>query len=68
MEVAYDRRLKEPESESAKLMHLVAEQALVVDGLKEFSRKNEDSSRQHVVLAPPLTGASRSAKRAVTWA
>ncbi len=39
MEVADARRLKELESENAKLKRLVAEQMLVIDGLKEFSRK-----------------------------
>ena len=33
------RRLKDLESENAKLKRLVAEQMLVIDGLKEFSRK-----------------------------
>ena len=39
MEVADARRLKELESENGKLKRLVAEQLLVIDGLKEFSRK-----------------------------
>lgn len=39
MEVAEARRLKELESENGKLKRLVAEQMLVIDGLKEFSRK-----------------------------
>jgi len=39
MEVADARRLKELESENAKLKRLVAEQMLVIDGLKAFSRK-----------------------------
>ena len=39
MEVADARRLKELESENTKLKRLVAEQMLVIDGLKEFSRK-----------------------------
>ena len=39
MEVADARRLKDLESENAKLKRLVAEQMLVIDGLKEFSRK-----------------------------
>ena len=39
MEVADARRLKELESENGKLKRLVAEQMLVIDGLKEFSRK-----------------------------
>lgn len=39
MEVADARRLKELETENAKLKRLVAEQMLVIDGLKEFSRK-----------------------------
>ncbi len=41
MDVAEARRLKELESENEKLKRLVAEQLLVIDGLKEFSRKNE---------------------------
>lgn len=39
MDVADTRKLKELESENAKLKRLVAEQLLVIDGLKEFSRK-----------------------------
>lgn len=39
MEVADARRLKDLETENAKLKRLVAEQMLVIDGLKEFSRK-----------------------------
>lgn len=39
MDVADARRLKDLESENAKLKRLVAEQMLVIDGLKEFSRK-----------------------------
>ena len=39
MEVADARRLKELESENGRLKRLVAEQMLVIDGLKEFSRK-----------------------------
>ncbi len=39
MDVADARRLKELESENGKLKRLVAEQLLVIDGLKEFSRK-----------------------------
>ena len=39
MEVADARRLKDLESENAKLKRLVAEQMLVIDGLKELSRK-----------------------------
>ena len=39
MEVADARRLKDLESENARLKRLVAEQMLVIDGLKEFSRK-----------------------------
>lgn len=39
MEVPDARRLKDLESENAKLKRLVAEQMLVIDGLKEFSRK-----------------------------
>ena len=33
------RRLKDLEAENAKLKRMVAEQLLVIDGLKEFSRK-----------------------------
>ncbi len=39
MDVPDARRLKELESENAKLKRMVAEQMLVIDGLKEFSRK-----------------------------
>ena len=39
MEVADARRLKDLEAENGKLKRLVAEQVLVIDGLKEFSRK-----------------------------
>ena len=39
MDVADTRKLKDLESENAKLKRLVAEQMLVIDGLKEFSRK-----------------------------
>lgn len=39
MDVAESRRLKDLESENARLKRLVAEQLLVIDGLKEFSRK-----------------------------
>jgi len=34
-----DRWLKDLEAENAKLKRMVAEQLLVIDGLKEFSRK-----------------------------
>lgn len=39
MDVADTRKLKDLESENAKLKRLVAEQLLVIDGLKAFSRK-----------------------------
>ncbi|KVA26659.1 transposase [Burkholderia cepacia] len=39
MDVAGARRLKELESENDRLKRLIAEQMLVIDGLKEFSRK-----------------------------
>ena len=39
MGVSDTRRLKDMEAENAKLTRLVAEQLLVIDGLKEFSRK-----------------------------
>jgi len=39
MEVSDARRLKELEHENAKLKRLVAEQLLVIDGLKEFAAK-----------------------------
>ena len=39
MDVSDARRLKDMEAENAKLKRLVAEQLLVIDGLKEFSRK-----------------------------
>jgi putative transposase len=39
MEVSDARKLKVLESENAKLKRLVAEQLLVIEGLKEFSGK-----------------------------
>lgn len=39
MEVSEARRLKTLEAENAKLKKLVAEQLLVIEGLKEFSGK-----------------------------
>ena len=39
MDVPDDRWLKDLEAENAKLKRMVAEQLLVIDGLKEFSRK-----------------------------
>lgn len=39
MEVADARRLKDLESENDRLKRMVAEQLLVIDGLKEISRK-----------------------------
>ena len=39
MDVPDARRLKELEGENAKLKRLVAEQLLVIDGLKEFAGK-----------------------------
>ncbi len=39
MDVAEARRLKELESENERLKRLLAEQLLIIDGLKEFSRK-----------------------------
>jgi len=39
MEVSDARRLKALEGENAKLKRLVAEQLLVIEGLKEFSGK-----------------------------
>ncbi len=39
MDVDKSRRLKELESENGRLKRLVAEQMLVIDGLKEFGRK-----------------------------
>lgn len=39
MDVSDARRLKELEHENAKLKRLVAEQLLVIDGLKEFAGK-----------------------------
>ena len=41
MDVADARRLKDLESENERLKRLIAEQLLVIDGLKEFGRKNE---------------------------
>jgi transposase-like protein len=42
MDVSDARRLRELESENDKLKRMVAEQLLVIDGLKELSRKNDD--------------------------
>ncbi len=39
MDVSDARRLKAVEAENAKLKHLMAEQLLVIEGLKEFSGK-----------------------------
>ena len=39
MDVPEARRLKDLESENARLKRLVAEQLLVIDGMKEFARK-----------------------------
>lgn len=39
MDVAEARRLKDLESENERLKRLLAEQLLVIDGLKELSRK-----------------------------
>lgn len=39
MDVPDARRLKDLEAENARLKRLLAEQVLVIDGLKEFSRK-----------------------------
>ncbi|EJN01209.1 Transposase [Herbaspirillum sp. YR522] len=42
MEVADARRLKDLESENGRLKRMVAEQLLVIDGLKEISQKNNN--------------------------
>lgn len=39
MDVPDAKRLKELESENSKLKRLLAEQMLVIEGLKDFSRK-----------------------------
>ncbi|MDR6396596.1 hypothetical protein J2798_003070 [Herbaspirillum seropedicae] len=39
MDVSDARRLRELDSENDKLKRMVAEQLLVIDGLKELSRK-----------------------------
>lgn len=39
MDVPDAKRLKELESENNKLKRLLAEQMLVIEGLKDFSRK-----------------------------
>jgi putative transposase len=39
MDVAEARRLKELEAENIKLKRMLAEHLLVIDGLREFSRK-----------------------------
>ena len=48
MDVADARRLKDLESENSRLKRLVAEQMLVIDGLKEFSRKKCQPRRDGV--------------------
>ncbi len=72
MDVPEARRLKDLESENAKLKRLVAEQMLVIDGLKEFSRKNDnlvgttqsigasDSPGRIATQGLPLSGAKSS--------
>ena len=42
LDVPDARRLKDLESENARLKRLVAEQMLVIDGMKEIVRKNDD--------------------------
>lgn len=42
MEVPDARRLKDLESENAKLKRLVAEQLLAIEGMKEVVRENDD--------------------------
>ena len=39
MDVPEARKLRDLESENARLKRLVAEQMLVIDGMKEFARK-----------------------------
>lgn len=41
MEVSDARKLKDLESENSRLKRLLAEQFLVIEGLKEFAGKNE---------------------------
>ncbi|MGY4730869.1 transposase [Burkholderia pyrrocinia] len=45
MDVADARRLKDLESENERHKRLIAEQLLVIDGLKEFSRKKRVPQR-----------------------
>lgn len=42
MDVSDVRELKVLQSENAKLKRLLAEQHLVIEGLKEFLKKNDD--------------------------
>jgi transposase InsO family protein len=66
MDVADARRLQDLESENAKLKRLVAEQMLVIDGLKEFGRKKviTPSGRRVALEHLTLRGVSqRKARR-----
>lgn len=59
MDVAEAKRLKELESENAKLKRMLAEQLLVIEGLKEFTeKKTSPSGRQAAVRALTCRGIS----------
>ena len=56
MDVPDARRLKDLEAENARLKRMVAEQLLVIDGMKEIVRKNDlpgDAARVHRDARPP---------------
>lgn len=68
MDVAEARRLKELESENDRLKRLIAEQLLVIDGLKEFSRKQRAPRRAGAKhWKSRLGGVYHNARHIVTW-
>lgn len=61
MDVAEAKRLKELESENAKLKRMLAEQLLVIEGLKEFTGKNDIPVRSPgCCTSPDLPGHLRA--------
>lgn len=66
--VADVRRLRDLESENERLKRLIAEQLLVIDGLKKFSRKNEPSNRstRSAGSLDPAVG-YRNARHVAIW-
>lgn len=68
MEVADARRLKELESENDRPKYLIARQMLVIDGLKEFSQKNDHpDGPARGAGSPDSAGGSRNARHVATW-